>query len=228
MEHLNTNDDILEKYNRFASSKYGKTLECRTRFDDFRPEWVDTELWCKLLGDDVNNLRHMLYTYKIAKRFSELECLDYVSAAHLLGIAAVHDWGEALVGDISLIAKTHDDEILEERAFRAIASDLYGDSEGSSISESVWLTMGQDCRIGDMFKAIEYIGYCTTAMRAGYVADAISHGLIILDVTRKEEMDLAGGLMAMEKAVQVRSYPILEEYIKKYPSIERIILDGIK
>src|SRR5690348_9689172 len=103
-----------ELYSTFAESHYGETLEAKTRFDVFKPDWATTELWCDVLGDDVNNLRHMAHTARIAEAFAQGEDLSTDTTDLLLKTAATHDWGEAIIGDIPLPDKTDDDEAKEE------------------------------------------------------------------------------------------------------------------
>lgn len=213
-------------YEIFANSEYGKTLESNTRFSDFKPEWVTTELWCKLLGDDVNNLRHMSHTTKIAEMFCDVEGISGDTRDILLITATTHDWGEAIIGDISLVRKTEDDESREEVAYRTIANELLGDDVGQALADKVWPVLKKVDEVGDMFRAIEYVGYCTTGLRAGYAASTLVNRFTPVDIPRKQEIELVGGLMAMEKYLQVYSYRILQDYVQKYAGIQEIVLEG--
>ena len=213
-------------YETFANSEYGKTLEQNTRFSDFKPEWVTTELWCKLLGDDVNNLRHMQHTKRIAEMFCDAQGVDEDTRETLLLTAATHDWGEAIIGDISLVTKTEADESREEVAYRQIAAELLGAPSGNELANIVWPVLKKENETGEMFRAIEYIGYCTSGLRAGYAASTLVNRFTPVDVPRKQEIELVGGLLAMEKYLQVYSYRILQDYAEKYKGIQGIVLEG--
>jgi hypothetical protein len=208
-------------HDSFAGSPYGRDLAERTRFNDFKPDFVGTRTWGHLLGRDVNNLHHMPKTAEHAASFGAHNKLDWDIRRELAVVAFTHDWGEAIIGDIALPSKTAEDEKREFVAHREIAGKLFG-QQGQELSERVWRVLGhEDEELGDMFRAVEYVGYCTTAMRAGRVATALAHGFVRLPITRPEKEQLMGGLLALEKAVSVRNFPILEKYIDKYPGIEQ-------
>jgi hypothetical protein len=216
----------IDHYRTFAASEYGHELEQKTRFDTFKPDFVDTRTWTGLLGDDVNNLYHMSHTHQIAKKFAMYEGMREYATHVLLTTAITHDWGEAKIGDIPLPDKTAEDESQEEIAYREIANELYGGVQGKSLSDTVWKVLShEDEDMGDRFRAIEYIGYCTTAMRAGLVATRLSHGLQHVEADRTDTNRLIGGLFSLEKAVQVHNYPTLAKYVEKYPSIEDQLKD---
>lgn len=205
----------------FSESPYGRDLSERTRFNDFKPDFIDTEMWTRLLGRDVNNLHHMPKTMELATTFGIRNKLDRDTRLELRTVAVTHDWGEAVIGDIPLPSKTADDEKREKIAHRQIAGKLFG-QQGAELSERVWRVLGhEDEEMGDMFRAIEYIGYCVTGMRAGKVSDAIAHGFVRPPLPRQQVVILQGGLQAMEKNIQVHNFPILNKYIDKYPGIEQ-------
>lgn len=213
--------EAVDLYRTFASSEYGQDLETKSRFGVFKPDWTSTEQWTGLLGDDVNNLYHMSHTYELAHRFAMYEGLGQVATEHLLVTAATHDWGEAIIGDIPLPDKTDNDEVNEKVAYSQIAYELLGGVDGGRLVNTVWPVLSHgDKKLGDMFRAVEYIGYCTTAMRAGQVATRLVHGLQQVDSTRSQKDQLVSGLMGLNKAVEVNNYPVLKSYIEKYPSIE--------
>jgi 5'-deoxynucleotidase YfbR-like HD superfamily hydrolase len=207
-----------------AESQYGQDLLERSRFGDFKPDWVSTELWGGLLGPDVNNLYHMHHTAENADRFAYEEELNPLSTKLLTVTAAVHDLGEAVIGDIALPSKTREDEKREEVAFRHIANELWGVQVGQRLSKAVWSVLNKtDKKHGDMFRAIEYVGYCTTAMQAGRMATNIAHGFQTINAPRTDKEQLLGGLLGLEKAVSVHNYPVLSQYVKVYPGIERML-----
>jgi hypothetical protein len=208
-------------YDSFAQSAYGQDMRQKTRFNVFKPEWVSTELWCDILGPDVNNLEHMLHTHDLTDRFCFNNEIDGDTTDTLLRTAATHDIGEAIIGDIALPNKTDEDEKREKVAYRKIVTQLFGE-RGEELTDEVWSVLEKtDKHKGEMFRAIEYIGYCTTAMRAGAAAVRIVHGLEFHDVTRDQKDQLVGSLLGLEKAVSVLNYPTLAGYVKLYPPITR-------
>jgi len=226
-EQLKQNEQLDEQTYLFSiieTSQYGQYLVDRTRFNDFKPDFVNTEQWGSLLGEDVNNLYHMAHTKRLAERFCELSGLNPESTDLLLTTAITHDIGEAIIGDIPLPSKTAEDETKERVAYRKIATELWGDEYGNNLTDKVWSVLGhEDEYHADMFRAIEYIGYCTTAMRAQYAANSLAHGFIELNIPRAQKEQLMGGLYALNKAVEVHNYPILKDYIKKYPAISQVV-----
>lgn len=215
-----------QRFDSFAESEYGQLLVSRTRWDVFKPDFVDTETWTTLLGEDVNNLYHMKYTEHLARKFCELGNLDPATTDLLTTTAITHDIGEAIIGDIPLPDKTEADEKLEFVAYRKIASELWAD--GDQLADKVIPVLSHENKeAGDMFRAIEYIGYCTTARRASIVAESIAHGFINLNVSRSQKEQLMGGLLGLHKAVSVHNYPTLTEYIKKYPQAGQVYWEEV-
>lgn len=210
-------------YTRFANSEYGQTLEARTRFDDFRPDWVDTNLWCGLLGDDVNNLRHMSFTHDLAKKFVDYQEIDGVSRDRLLTTAITHDWGEAIIGDIALPDKTDEDEGREEAAYRHIAERVVAGVAGELVMKVVPVLFRKDVPEADMFRSVEYVGYMSTAFKAGRVALGLYHDLYDVELPRARRQELAGRLHSLHKAVEVVNLPVAKSYIKHYPAIKTML-----
>lgn len=211
----------VELYRTFADSEFGQQLEQNSRFGVFKPEWTPTAMWTDLLGDDVNNLYHMSHTYELAKTYTMYEGLGQLATNYLLTTAATHDWGEAKIGDIPLPDKTNDDEKLEKLAYKEIACELLGGTLGEKLTNTVWpILEHHEKNLGDRFRSIEYIGYCTTAMRAGRVATRLVHGLQHVKAERSQKDQLVSGLLGLERAVEVGNYKTLAEYVAKYPSIE--------
>ena len=212
----------------FSRSDYGQTLDRGIRFADFKPVDIDNQTWVDVLGDDVNNLRHMPHTHRLAGRFSAAEGLAEEDANTLLVTAMTHDWGEAIEGDIPLPFKTAEDDRREQASFRLIAEDLLGKYEGEELSDTVWKVLDkEDEALGDTFRAIEYVGYNTTAMRAGYMGRAIAARLVRLPLDRPTTEHLAGGLLGFESAMQTQSYATLAAYAVKYSGIQTIIQEGV-
>lgn len=206
-------------YTTFENSRYGEELASKTRFDVFKPDFVTTEQWGELLGDDVNNLRHMAHTAFIAEMFCAEEDVSTDETNRLLTVASTHDWGEALIGDIPLPDKTDADEKQEKLAYAQIARDLIGLPESAGLTYDVWQVLGhEDEEAGDKFRAIEYLGYSTTALRAGRMATLMANGLYVVEgLTRAQGDQVVSGLAGLEKMVVTNNFPVVKQYAKKYP-----------
>lgn len=212
-----------EIHQTFAESEYGKKLSGEIRFGDFKPEVIDNELWINLLGPDVDNLEHMRDTYNITRRFMRLGKMD----SDLLKLTAItHDWGEAIVGDMALPDKEANPEHWydEASAYRMIAENL-GYSE--VVKEVPEVLYDKQHPLHEPFRVIEFIGYCRTGIRAGLCADGLSHGFIKLDIPRAHKDKLIGGLMSLNRAVELHNYKILTSYMDSYPQIPAVLTSKI-
>ena len=212
--------ETTELHEVFANSGYGRHLENQTRFNEFKPGWVTTELWCDLLGDDVNNLRHMPYTLNLAEQFTDLQEMDGTA---LQVTAITHDWGEAITGDIALPNKTKADEQTELFAYRQIAGELLGERAKKLTNLVLPILFDKSSPEADMFRSIEYVGYCATALKAGRVALGLAHDLIDLEVPRQQRNELTGDLYALHRAVEIYNFPTMKDYRKKYPAIKTMM-----
>lgn len=166
---------LMDIHDEFKNTDFGKDLASRVRYERYKPEAVTNDRWVDVLGADVNNLLHLPLTYGLAQDFvRSMHVLQpgYLSEedGQLLQVAAlIHDWAEAIVGDISFGDKTDQDERAERAAFEANLSRFYsGDPTliNKARTEIVFDHSGQS-RLGMAFNAIERVGYLRTALRAG-------------------------------------------------------------
>lgn len=207
--------NIGQIHERFAQSDYGRHLETQTRFNDFKPGWVDTELWCDTLGDDVNNLRHMPHTSALAYQFCELTEQNEEDTGLLSLTGMVHDWGEAVVGDIAAPSKTQEDENEEAVAFREIAVDVFGE-DGRTITDMVYPIIFGGGRLADRFRAIEQVGYFRTALIARHQAEMLTYKIHKVERTRAEKEQLVGGLLSLHNSVTIAGFKEIAEYTERY------------
>jgi hypothetical protein len=210
------NPEYLHKL--FSESDYGDTLRQNIRFGDFKPDYVSNHLWESILGDDVNNLRHMPNTLEIARKFMAYH--DVGNTALFETVAITHDWGEAVVGDVALpdkdLAGVDDKEV---EAYKKIAWELWGEGL-EEVPDVVW----GEHELSEPFNAIEYIGYCQTGLRAGKMACLLANGILKLEMPRKRSDGLVGGLLALNKLVEVKNYPKLAKHSEKYPYIHKVFV----
>lgn len=167
--------DPYQLHSAFSDTAYGERLAGQVRFGRYKPEDMGNEAWVDLLGADVNNLDHMPLTLGLTKDF--IRCMDVASPGELsdddkqlLQVAAIsHDWGEAIVTDITYSKKTKEDERREKEAFLEIMATEMSAVPGSDLvveaaHEVVFDQVGT--RLGKMFNVVERVGYMRTALRA--------------------------------------------------------------
>lgn len=208
----------------FANSAYGQQLAENSRWGDFKPDWVSTGLWTRLLGADVNNLSHMPYTLGLTEDYCLAESLPGAVSQRLGRVAITHDWGEAIVGDISLPSKTEEDEKKEIVAYKKIANELLGRRQGKKLCDDVLpILYKEEAELGDRFRSVEYIGYCTTGIRAARVADAVAYDFIKVPGSKPEIEQLLGGLLALHYQVKTHNFPTLKDYMTKYKGIRTVM-----
>lgn len=166
---------LMDIHREFEKTEAGQTLAANVRYERYKPADVTNERWVALLGADVNNLTHLTLTYGLTQDFirhTEDMQPGYFTQKdqELLQVAAlVHDWAEAVVGDISFGNKTLADEKAEQAAFETHASQFYSGNAVELISQArdeiVFDHKGKT-KLGKAFNAIERVGYLRTALRA--------------------------------------------------------------
>lgn len=159
----------------FQNTPYYERLEKTARFIRFIPEGWSNQRWEALFGADYNNARHMQLTYGLARRFvgalqtcpERPRRLTREEVEVVLISAAIHDWAEAVVGDVTYNIKndTHEKQeravlaqMLEELERERISGDLK-----IKILETVFNTQSE---LGHIFSAVEKVGYLRSAILA--------------------------------------------------------------
>lgn len=175
--------ELIEIHHSFAETDFGKTLASKVRYERYKPAGVTNERWTELLGADVGNLSHLQLTYGLTKSMNkhlqetQPGLLDQEEEELLKTAALIHDWGEAIVGDISYSDKTEEDEV-EEREQLSIILDQHTDNKAPQMKELIEgaannVVFNPDSKLGHIFNTVERIGYMRTGLRAGY---HIQHG----------------------------------------------------
>ena len=175
-----------EIYELFADSSYGEKLRGAIRFGAYKPKEITNEEWISVLGLDVHNLEHLLWTLSIARDFlhssldphepwqgkvSEEARFSEDEQKLLLLTAVMHDWGESVVGDILWHRKNSYDEEEELKALSNIIGELCEDKYGDELVSKMYqvgniLFRDKDSRLGKAFNAIEHVGYGQTTILA--------------------------------------------------------------
>jgi hypothetical protein len=165
-------------HNSFTETEYGQTLAGQVRYERYKPEHISNERWTELLGADVNNLTHMPLTFGLTRvmvtqlRLTQPRLLD-TNEENLLGAAAIiHDWAEAVVGDISYSDKTDDNKAEEKEQLTAILASFEGtsaqDAKALIDRAAQEVVFAPDTKLGHIFNTVERAGYMRTALRAAH------------------------------------------------------------
>jgi len=160
-------DDALSR------SRYHKSLAAISRYDRYKPKEVDGRQWEHWLGADVNGAKHLRVTYGLARAFlKKIEKNPAVPMSNdegrmLLFASMVHDWGEAVVGDVSYDLKTESvekREVAELRKMLRLVLDARFDNQ--VIDEILGIVHFKKGRLGEIFNLIERVGYMRTGLNA--------------------------------------------------------------
>lgn len=174
---------------KFSSTDWGEILRNNARYSRFKPTEITTEEWKKILGGDVSNLDHLIVTKGIASGFikgcdnpgnewqghlPEEAQFSPEEKQLLLLTATVHDWGEAIKGDIPFYEKKDKDHHEEMSELRIMINKILGEMlEGEEKDEIEKITeqvidvlTNTSSKLGKAFNAIERVGYVRTGIRA--------------------------------------------------------------
>jgi len=178
-----------EIHNEFASTDWGEKLKGNIRWSGHKPSEIKDEDWGKILGRDANNLEHLvaikgltLSFLKYCKNPGEKWKGEIPEAAHfsteeqqlLLLTATVHDWGEAIKGDIPYYHKTEQDHTEEMQELRTIIAEILGkilvdkrSLDIKTITDKILdILTHTDSKLGRAFNIIERVGYVRTCIKA--------------------------------------------------------------
>jgi hypothetical protein len=167
---------IASIHERFSSTKYGQKLAGERRYEIFRPEPISPVQWIEILGPDANNLAHHDVAHGITRDLTIVSTPGQFSTDEIQDLAltaATHDWGEAVIGDVTYSNKTASHEEEEMRALKMIAEDVYSDNPALArriITLSETVLCDRTSKLGSTFNAVERSGYVQTALRGRHVA----------------------------------------------------------
>ena len=180
--------ELIKKFHDFfAETTYGKILAANIRFGRYKPESFTNKEWEKLLGPDINNLDHALVIYDCANDFVR-ECnngCDYKRSdpatfseqekCLLLLAAIIHDWGEAVVGDVIRDLKTEEHNAREMAALKEIAADVTAKYINGICRRMIGtvidnIVANTATKLGAAFEMIEELANLQTALRAWTVS----------------------------------------------------------
>ena len=234
--------DFGQIHRDFSQTKYGEILLRNIRWARFKPEKTTNEQWNKLLGADVNNLKHLQLTYGLARQFINYNYGVQLSTTHGLSVtltkkekedlllaATVHDWGEAIIGDINYDFKTKENEEEESEHLKKIAQEIYR-GKNKELAERIELVIDDvikdpDTKLGKIFNVIEKIGYLRTALNAWNK----SRDEVDEDLKTNLRWLVAGAFprLIIEFIEHSKIYPAVTLYLKENKEIIEEIFNGL-
>lgn len=213
-------------FTKFSKTEYGKILKSNIRFSFFKPKNIPLKVWEDALGKDVSNLYHLYVSLQITRSFlyhcnyptytwnrkiSREAKFTVEEQKILLFTSVIHDWAEAVIGDIDLTIKKETDEDKELIILKQMVYEILG--KGKDYKELNYLTENatsilkdKTSKLGRAFNAIEKIGYLRTGMKAWYQS-------------RRIEGELNKKLKNLASRVVTVHTPMLIEYAEIYPPV---------
>ena len=165
---------VSDLYEALEHTEYGQTLLEQSRFGSFKPDWLPHEQWEAILGADVNNYYHQASMAALTGWYIEesYQLGDPVGADNehaLLVTAYVHDFAEAIaeLGDVPDPLKKHDEETYRQEREDLITVLYAVTPEAEEVAEMILPIMQRTDPLGERWRALELMGYCETAIKAG-------------------------------------------------------------
>lgn len=217
-----------EIYELFANSSYGKRLRREVRYGLYKPEELSNEEWVKVLGPDINNLEHLKTTFEVAGNFiyharhPHPEWVGEINFSEeeertLCLTAVIHDWGEAVMGDIQWHRKTAKDRQNEFEILKGLIEELCRYKFVDPIVEKMYLAadvaFDKDEKLSPAFNAIEHVGYAKNAFHFWKEGG-------------KREGLVSKLLLAISKKLIADHYSTWQRYEKIYPGTHHFLLEN--
>jgi 5'-deoxynucleotidase YfbR-like HD superfamily hydrolase len=215
-------------HRQFADSELGQKLAQEVRYKRYKPESISNKDWCRApLGADMNNLAHMALTAGLAREYLKNqepdEALNLADAQILMLAATTHDWAEAVTGDIIFDLKTADDDAKEATIMYQLLKKYLGETFSVQTLSRVYETItDKSSRLGEIFNAIERVGYLRSGLNA-WNAGKKMEGEFITEFDRTVEKDFKRCLLWLASNVAGNQIPILLKYTEKYHPIAEYI-----
>lgn len=202
---------FIDIYGKFSTSKYGKKLERCIRWKRYNTGNLTNAKWEKLLGPDANNLKHLKLTYDQTREFIARSMFSTKEQEDLLLGAIIHDWAEAVIGDLTFDLKTEAGRNAEYRALKKIAEEIFPEERHKKFLERMQKIIYEvvsdgERKLGKAFNAIERIGYLTTGIRAWRES-------------KKAKGETKNGLLWLANNVLSGQVIKLIEYSEIYPAV---------
>lgn len=217
----------------FASSELGQKLAGEIRYSRYKPDSIDNSQWERLLGADVNNLKHLSVTYGLTIAFlnhcnktvaqdSEIQFSQEEQEVLLL-LAVCHDWAEAVVGDTMFDLKTDHERDKEDSILTQMIMNLTNNHPDKKLLDQgkrvIAVIQNEVPKLGRAFNAIERLGYLRTGLRAWQLSlnlpgDSEDLALHLAWLTNNVLFNQTEALIAYSN-----TYPPVETYLKSHADI---------
>lgn len=166
-------------HEEFAQSDEGKILDSNVRFARYKPNHMHNSDWERLLGADANNLEHLKLSLGLTRVFLRHQDPNHVLSqedAEVLCLTAItHDWAEAVVGDEMYDLRTQEHDEREESVYSGmLMSRLENRIDIETLEKVYSAAMDKESRLGNVFGAIETLGYMRTGLHAWEVSERIN------------------------------------------------------
>jgi len=202
--------EFLQMRTNISRSSYGQILNNSERWSRFKPDDLVFGEWQKILGYDINNLKHMRLTDFIAIGLVNLQNQIYPENSftseekRILRITAnIHDLPESLTGDKNFELKTEDDEDLELKNMNFIINDIQLEIDESVTKQIIDILKDKNSKLGKAFNVIERIGYFRTGIKAW-------------NKTKNQNEQITNGLYWLSHNVLLNQIPALINYSKDF------------
>lgn len=215
---------------KFAATHYGEKLRNNIRYGPFKPSGLSNTQWEKILGADVNNFNHLNLSLGLTKSFligcekpqkkwdgkvPDKAIFTAKEKETLLLTAAVHDWAEAVIGDIPFPDKKKSDEEMEMVYLRQIVHEVVGEGnhekECNELADTIESVLtGKDGKLSKAFNAIERVGYTRTGLRAWHSS-------------RKHSGAVRDSLENMGLQVVIDHLPTIIAHGEHYPPVDSFV-----
>lgn len=206
--------EFLQMRTNISRSSYGQILNNSERWSRFKPDDLVFGEWQKILGYDINNLKHMRLTDFIAIGLVNLQNQIYPENSftseekRILRITAnIHDLPESLTGDKNFELKTNDDEDLELKNMNFIINDIQLEIDESATKQIINILKDKNSKLGKAFNVIERIGYFRTGIKAW-------------KKTKNQNEPTTNGLHWLSQNVLLNQIPSLIDYSKDFALAE--------
>ncbi|QQS19410.1 hypothetical protein IPL85_03945 [Candidatus Saccharibacteria bacterium] len=228
-------------YREFAATGFGDMLKDTPRYHRFIPDGFSTEQWERLIGPDGNNLHHMRQSIAVAAWFVDTEnnikpgTFSYKEAQELTVTAAMHDQGEAVVGDIEYGRKSRNQREKEARTLVEYEASFVPKLGGMILTV---YRRGQDIAFGDKmqkmpgaFKTVELMGFMNNTLSSLQQIRRLEHAALgdrymtLLGIDSDEDREAA--IVALKRlTTEVLGSGVVGDLIecgKRFPSAQNYL-----
>jgi len=220
--------ELWEKLGQ-EGNQYGDVLKENVRWGSYKPEWMGKREWVHILGEDSCNYLHMGYMAGLTRQYIDRTVgwgyeLSHEDRELLMDTAYIHDFAEAIDGDVPDTEKVFDKETFAQERTSLIKVLGSVATDAVFLADRVLPVMQGKSVLAHHWRAIEVIGYAETAKKAGEQLNNLD-GLV--DELWFPPNELADVKTALEGvyATRERTHKHLKEF-KFLPAVAEYLLDS--